>query len=235
MGGCSRIIDERCLKLDKPLRSREIVFIFDLDNTLYSEKSGLLSCLDRRINAFLEDRLAMERDAVDRLRKRYVEKYGTTLRGVQLNHGIDPRDYIAYTHAIDVRRFLRPEEDVLFALRALPGAKVVFSNSPQMHADSVIDALGLAGVFERVYTIEFCEYDGKPGRRAYEKVLDDLGVSGDRCVMVEDTARNLSVPHQMGMTTVLVADGLLHRPHCVDYVVTRLPDLLEIKRWSAAS
>jgi len=211
------------------------VFIFDLDKTLYSEESGLLAYLDQRINDYLVNALGIRRESVDEVRKRWVEEYGTTLRGAQVNCGIDPLDYIAYTHDIEIRKFLSADEELLRILKALPGIKVVFSNSPRGHADGVIDALGLTGVFERIYTIEFCEYEGKPARRAYERVLADLGVPATHCVMIEDTARNLVIPHEMGMTTVLLSKDRLQRHDHVDYVVAELRELLEIGRWSAAS
>lgn len=221
--------------MSERLHAERPVFIFDLDETLYPAESGLVSCLDQRINAYLENRLAIKREAVDELRKRWVEEYGTTLRGAQVNCGADPLDYIAYTHDIDAGRFLSTDRELLRTLKALPGSKVVFSNSPRVHAFSVIDALGLTGVFERIYTIEFCEYEGKPARRAYERVLADLGVPGEHCVMIEDTPRNLLVPHEMGMTTVLLSKDCVQRQDYIDYVVADLRDLLEIRHRPAAS
>lgn len=215
--------------------AQRTVFIFDLDETLYPKESGLLTYLDQRINDYLVRALGIKRESVDEVRKRWVEEYGTTLRGVQVNCGIDPMDYIAYTHDIEIRKFLSADEELLRTLKALPGRKVVFSNSPRTHADGVIEALGLADVFERIYTIEFCEFEGKPARRAYERVLADLGVPAGQCVMVEDTSRNLLIPHEMGMTTVLLSKDRLPRQDHVDYIVAELRELLEIGSWSAAS
>ena len=67
--------------MSERLHAERPVFIFDLDETLYPAESGLVSCLDQRINAYLENRLAINREAVDELRKRRVEGNGTTLRG----------------------------------------------------------------------------------------------------------------------------------------------------------
>ena len=124
--------------------AQRTVFIFDLDETLYPEESGLLTHLDQRINDYLVSASGIKRESVDEVRKRWVEEYGTTLRGAQVNCGIDPMDYIAYTHDIEIRRFLSADEELLRTLKALPGRKVVFSNSPRTHADGVIEALGLA-------------------------------------------------------------------------------------------
>lgn len=199
-----------------------------MDNTLYPRSSGLLAHLDQQINAYLRDVLKISEDAVDGLRQRYVREYGTTLRGCQIEYGVDPVDYVTKTHNIDQRQFVAPDEKVERALRELPGTKMVFSNSPMLHVASTLRALNLTHMFERVYTIEFLEYEGKPGRAAYDRVLTDLSADPEQCVMVEDTPANLVVPHQIGMATVLVSDDLCTRPKYVDHVVQRLPDLLQI-------
>ena len=48
----------------------------------------------------------------------------------------------------------------------------------------------------------------KPALRAYQKFLTVHGVDPTNSAMFEDLARNLVVPHELGMTTVLVVpDG----------------------------
>ncbi|NLG84782.1 MAG: hypothetical protein GX493_09315 [Firmicutes bacterium] len=55
--------------------------LFDLDNTLYPEESGLLAHLDRRIEEFLVHNLGLEKKAsAAALRETYRQKYGITLR-----------------------------------------------------------------------------------------------------------------------------------------------------------
>jgi putative hydrolase of the HAD superfamily len=211
------------------------VFLFDLDNTLYPRRSGLLSRLDQRINEYLIDRKVVGEAHVDELRRRYVREYGTTLRGCQVELGIDPVDYITHTHDIDARLYLRPDAEVSRTLEMLPGTKVLFSNSPRVHVDSVLGALGLSGAFERMYTIESFGYVGKPCRVSYERVVADLGAEAQRCVMVEDSLVNLVVPHEMGMVTVLVSDDDVARPDYVDYVVCSLPELMQLPVFRIAS
>lgn len=212
----------------KSLDSDDLIFLFDLDNTLYPRSSGLLRHLDQRINAYLRDLLDLSEDAVDELRRRYVSEYGTTLRGCQVELGVDPREYIARTHTIDPRLYISPDKAVERTLRELPGMKVVFSNSPKIHVDRVLSALDLTQMFDKVYTIEFFEYVGKPDRSAYERVLADLNADPERCVMIEDTPVNLVVPYEMGMTTVLISDDLDFKPDYVDYAVKELLELLRV-------
>ena len=51
-------------------------------------------------------------------------------------------------------------------------------------------------------------FEPKPAPQTYQKFLADHSVDPTKATMFEDLARNLTVPHQLGMTTVLVVpDG----------------------------
>ena len=62
--------------------------------------------------------------------------------------------------------------------------------------------------FEAVFDIIAAELEPKPAPQTYDKFLRVHGVDPAKSAMFEDLARNLVVPHQLGMTTVLVVpDG----------------------------
>ena len=62
--------------------------------------------------------------------------------------------------------------------------------------------------FEAVFDIIAAELEPKPAAQTYQKFLTLHGVDPTQSAMFEDLARNLMVPHQLGMTTVLVVpDG----------------------------
>ena len=59
-----------------------------------------------------------------------------------------------------------------------------------------------------MFDIIAAELEPKPAPQTYDKFLRVHGVDPLRSAMFEDLARNLVVPHQLGMTTVLVVpDG----------------------------
>lgn len=183
--------------------------LFDLDNTLYPAQAGLLTHIDQRINDYLALRLGLEGEAIDRLRREYWRKYGTTLRGVKENHGLDPLEYIAYAYDVEVGEFLRPDGNLAGMLRRLPWKKAVFSNSPADYAAKVLAALGVAGEFERIFGIDYAEHRGKPDPETYRMVLAELGLTGPACVMIDDLAANLIPARELGMTTVYVGRDAL--------------------------
>ena len=58
--------------------------------------------------------------------------------------------------------------------------------------------------FEDVFDIAAADLDPKPHPQVYDRFLHKHGVDPQKAAMFEDLARNLSVPHALGMTTVLV-------------------------------
>src|SRR5436305_14948781 len=58
--------------------------------------------------------------------------------------------------------------------------------------------------FEAIFDIVAAELEPKPLPQTYDRFLNAHGVEPARAAMFEDLARNLAVPHALGMTTVLV-------------------------------
>jgi putative hydrolase of the HAD superfamily len=72
----------------------------------------------------------------------------------------------------------------------------------------VLDRLGIGAHFDAVFDIVAAELEPKPAPQTYQRFLTLHGVNPPKSAMFEDLARNLVVPHQLGMTTVLVVpDG----------------------------
>jgi putative hydrolase of the HAD superfamily len=94
------------------------------------------------------------------------------------------------------------------AIAKLPGRKLILTNGSTDHAGAVLTRLGLLAHFEAVFDIIAAELEPKPAAQTYHKFLTRHGVDPGKAAMFEDLARNLVVPHQLGMTTVLVVpDG----------------------------
>ena len=58
--------------------------------------------------------------------------------------------------------------------------------------------------FDDVFDIVAAELEPKPSPQTYARFLKAHAVDPARAAMFEDLARNLEVPHALGMTTVLV-------------------------------
>jgi putative hydrolase of the HAD superfamily len=182
-------------------------WVFDLDNTLYPHHVNLWQQVDVRINEFVADWLKISTGEARVIQKEYYKRYGTTMRGMMTEHGVRADDYLAYVHKID-HSPLEPNPAMGAAISKLPGRKLILTNGSVDHVDAVLQRLGLVGHFDGVFDIIAADLEPKPAPQTYQKFLRDHAVDPARAAMFEDLARNLVVPHQLGMTTVLVVpDG----------------------------
>ena len=180
-------------------------WVFDLDNTLYSARHRLFDQIDQRMGRFISERFEVDRIEARRIQKDYFFRFGTTLRGLMNEHGVNPDDFLDFVHDID-HSVLPVDQRLADALDALDGRKLIFTNGTVEHADDVLAAAGLSGRFDVIFDIKASDYEPKPARGPYEKFIATAGFNPSGAAMFEDIARNLEVPHDLGMTTVLVID-----------------------------
>jgi putative hydrolase of the HAD superfamily len=180
-------------------------WVFDLDNTLYPASCRLFDQIDRRMGEFISALLAVDRAEAKRIQKDYFFRHGTTLRGLMSEHGVDPDAFLEFVHDIDHSPVLA-NEALARAIAGLPGRKLVFTNGTVAHAEKVMRRLGIDRHFHGVFDIVHSDYIPKPARGPYEKFIAEHAIEPSRAAMFEDIARNLEVPHALGMTTVLVCD-----------------------------
>src|SRR5262249_39296119 len=142
-----------------------------------------------------------------RVQKDYYRRYGTSMRGLMIEHGLDPDEFLTFVHAID-HSPLEPNPELGAAIEALEGRKLILTNGTRAHAAAVLARLGIDPHFEDVFDIVAAGLEPKPFPQTYDRFLKLHGVDPTRAAMFEDLARNLEVPHTLGMTTVLVVpDG----------------------------
>jgi len=178
-------------------------WVFDLDNTLYSGVHGLFEQIDRRMKAYLARYLDVSEDEAFRVQKAYFKAYGTTLRGMMLNHGMDPKPYLDFVHDIDITAIpAAPELDAQLA--RIPGRKVIFTNADLPHVERVLARLGVRDRFDGVFDIFHADFVPKPEPDIYDRLVERFAIRPERAVMVEDIARNLAPAARLGMATVWV-------------------------------
>ena len=177
-------------------------WVFDLDNTLYPHHL-LWQQVDDRIRAYVAEFLKVSQDEALRVQKDYYKRYGTTMRGLMSEHGLDPDAYLDYVHAID-HSPLEANPALGTAIEKLPGRKLILTNGTRKHADAVMRRLDIHRHFEDVFDIIAAELEPKPSAVTYDRFLARHGVDPSKAAMFEDLSRNLEAPHALGMTTVLV-------------------------------
>ena len=206
-------------------------WVFDLDNTLYPARAGLFAQIDAKMGAFIAARLGLDAEGARAVQKGFFHSHGMTLKGLMEEHGVDPHEFLAFVHDIDVA-VIAQDRRLAGLIGALPGRKLVFTNADTPYARRVLERLGLDASFEAIHDIHEMAYLPKPDPRAYRGLCDAFGIDPARALFVEDMARNLPPAKAIGMTTVWIDNGSEQGPapavaEAIDYRITDLADWLE--------
>lgn len=182
--------------------------LFDLDDTLYTNASGLFGEVRQRIESWLVQALDVSFETAQVLRREYHHRYGTTMAGLLRHHpGADVEDYLEDVHRVDVTKYLNPDPELAAMLARLPVGKVIFTNAIASWAERILTRLEVREHFERIVDVRDVGYLAKPRPEAYTQLLQLLQVDGAGCVLLDDQAPNLRTAQQFGMRTILVRSG----------------------------
>ena len=180
-------------------------FFFDLDETLYPPSSGLWIAIRERINAYMHERMGFPPEQIEVLREQFFREYGTTLRGLQANYTVDMDEYLAFVHNVPLEAHLHPDPELRGVIETLPARKFIFTNADSLHANRVLDVLGLQGLFDGILDVHTLAPYCKPMPESFELALKAAG-SPDRrtCALLDDQARITRAARNLGLYTILV-------------------------------
>jgi putative hydrolase of the HAD superfamily len=178
-------------------------WVFDLDNTLYPRHCDLFAQIDWKMTDYVADLLDMTKSDARLLQKKLYRSHGTTLRGLMECYSVDPHDFLHKVHDIDYSP-VEPNPALGDLIAALPGRKHIFTNGDVPHARRTIDRLGIADHFHQIFDIVASDMVPKPAESPYLRFLESHDVDPRKAAMFEDMPRNLDVPKNLGMRTVLV-------------------------------
>jgi len=101
--------------------------------------------------------------------------------------------------------------------------QAIVSAAPRANIEAVLEALWAARLFQGIVSAEDVR-QGKPDPEVYLTAASQLGVSPDRCIVVEDAAAGIEGARRAGMRSIGVSHDGQHLP--ADVVVQSL-DLLD--------
>jgi putative hydrolase of the HAD superfamily len=206
-------------------------WIFDLDNCLYPPSTGLFRLIDERMGAYIQRLLGCDPAEAKRVQKAHFHEHGTTLRGLMNEQGVDPHDFLADVHDIDLARV--PSNDrVGRLLGRLPGRRFVFTNGDASYARRVLQAIGVEDRFDDLHDIHASSYRPKPDPHGYALLCERFGIDPAHALLADDMAQNLGPAKALGMTTVWVDNGSERGDHnvdeeVIDHRVSDISDWLE--------
>jgi putative hydrolase of the HAD superfamily len=178
-------------------------WVFDLDNTLYPASSGLFPQVQVRMNEYICNLLAVPMEAAKELRARYFREHGTTMHGLMAVHGVDPHEFMAFVHDVDLA-CVPANPELIAALGRLSGRKLIYTNGSVPHAENLLKHLGISHYFNDIFDIVASEFAPKPAMAPFRTFVQRYGISPSRALMIEDMAKNLAPAAELGMTTAWV-------------------------------
>ena len=173
-----------------------------------------------------------------RIRKEYLDRFGTTLAGLMAMNGTDPDDFFDFIHEPEHLIYPKRSPEKLSLLQSLEGPRFVFTNGRHDWSEAGMAHMGIDSAIDGVFDLKMLGWVGKPHESAYAKMEEWLAqvLPGRNCampadpkdiVLLEDSLRNLEPAHARGWTTILVNPNVENAPAWVDY---HIPHLLRLRQ-----
>lgn len=201
--------------------------LIDLDDTTYPTSVGVWPILTERVFQYMRDVVGIPQDEIPEKRDRLFLEHGTTMRGLNIEYGIDVHDYLQYVHEVDLSRQIQPDQQLKAALSSLPQEKWIFTNASRQHAENVLGLLGIADLFEGVIDVLDTEPWCKPHPEAFEIALKLAGgPEPTETLFVDDLESNLDAARKLGIQTLRVSSQSVESNHPVINNLMELPIFL---------
>ncbi len=183
------------------------MLFFDLDDTLYPRDCGLWPAIYERISLYMHERVGLPWELIPPLRKRLFQQYGTTMRGLVVEYGIDEQDYLAFVHDLPLQNFIQPDPAIRAMLKRYSQPKAIFTNADRNHARRVLRMLDLEDSFDFIIDILDMSPYCKPMPEAFGIALHKTGNPDPvNCVLIDDMPANLATARWLGFYTIRVGD-----------------------------
>jgi putative hydrolase of the HAD superfamily len=189
--------------------------LVDLDGTIYPASNGLWQAIKARIDLYLHEKMGFPAEGVPGIRQNFLDRYGTTLRGLQVEYQVNAQDFLGFVHDLPLEKYLSPNPPLGELFRLLKVPAWIFTNSDLRHSRRVLSYLGLDEYFSGVIDIHTLNYLCKPNEEAYRVAMEKSGcLIPEFCLFIDDSPVNIKTASSMGFQTVLIAEqpvtGIAH-------------------------
>ena len=203
---------------------------FDLDDTLYPPSSGVWDAILKRIETYMHERLNIAWEDIPRLRIELFQKYGTTLRGLQILWHIDEHEFVDFVHDVPIDQLLLPDPALRAMLLSYPQRKFIFTNADRNHAGRVLNRLGIGDCFSGIIDILDISPYCKPMPEAFAIAMRLAEVSSaNECLFIDDGINNLLAARSLGFYTIQVGSQAANEQcHAAITGMKMLPQALDL-------
>ena len=211
--------------------------VFDLDGTLIDSKLDLVNSVNAMLRSTHREEMPLETVAgyighgAPRLIASVLGAASTDdERATALNIFLEHYE----KHSLDATRAYPGVEEALVLLRAHPMA--VLTNKPTVASLQILEGLGLAKYFQRIYGGDSFEKK-KPDPGGAQFILQELGAVPQESAMVGDSDVDVQTARNAGMRAIAVQYGFGKYDRATnpaDQYIDRLTELVDLagnKHW----
>jgi len=179
--------------------------LFDFDGVLTIDKTGSTS-----ITKFISDSCGIPLENV----KSCYYKFNKQLLLGEITHQEIWQDFckalgqdIDYSILIDSFRATRLDKKMIALVQELKKRYLIgmITDNKCDRIRTILEHRSLNQYFD-VVAVSACLHSGKDSHSIFEYALNTLNVSASECVFIDNTEKNLVIPKQMGMSTILYND-----------------------------
>jgi len=179
--------------------------LFDFDGVLTIDKTGSTT-ITNYISSVCDIPL-------EKVRASYY-KYNKQLLLGDTTHQVIWKDFcndlgqdIDYSILIDSFRYTNLDDKMIALVRKLKERYCIgmVTDNKCDRINTILEHNSLNQYFD-VVAISAHLHSSKNSKDIFEYVIDTLGVSANECVFIDNTEKNLVIPKQMGMATILFDD-----------------------------
>ena len=182
--------------------------LLDLDGVCYGSHNGyplekVFGMVSKRMTKFIQEKLNLNEKKAKELQTDYFYKYNTSLNGLMLHHNVVGEEFLKYVHDIDIS-FMKEDKIMRNEIEQLDMEKFIFTNGSAEHAKNILTHLGIYDLFgrDKVFDIQDAGYVPKPEAATFDLMTKKFGINPKETIYIEDIAKNLSIGHERGCTTV---------------------------------
>ena len=177
--------------------------LFDCDGVLYQDLEAVFGQVSKKMTKYISNKLGIDLIKAKELQTNYFHKYNTSLNGLMIHHDIAPQEFLKYVHNIDLS-FMKEDRIMRNELEQLDMEKFIFTNGSADHAENILTHLGVYDLFgrDKVFDIQDAGYIPKPEAKTFDLMVKKFGIDPKETIYIEDIAKNLSIGHEKGCTTV---------------------------------
>ena len=188
--------------------SKKKYLLLDLDGVCYGSHNGyplekVFGMVSKRMTKFIQEKLNLDEKKAKELQTDYFYKYNTSLNGLMLHHNVVGEEFLKYVHDIDIS-FMKEDKIMRNEIEQLDMEKFIFTNGSAEHAKNILTHLGIYDLFgrDKVFDIQDAGYVPKPEAATFDLMTKKFGINPKETIYIEDIAKNLSIGHDRGCTTV---------------------------------